>query len=368
MARRVRWLRWIGLCVLALIAVAGYVLSHNSPCGAPAAPLAGTLRMRAVVARCYGSADVLKVEEVARPTVADDAILVRVRAAAVNPLDWHFMRGEPYLVRLEAGIGAPKDIRVGEDFAGTVEAVGRNVRRFQVGDAVFGSRSGAFAEYLSVPEDRAVAKKPARVSFAEAAAVPIAAVSALQALREHGELKAGEKVLINGASGGVGTFAVQLAKAGGAEVTGVCSTRNVERVRALGADHVVDYTREDFTAGATRYDLIVDTVGNHGLFELRRVLGPRGAVVIVGGPSDNRWVGPLTGVARGWLLSLFVKQKFGMMLAHMDRADLELLGDLLQQGRLQPVIDRHYPLADAAAAMRYVEAGHAQGKVIIDVP
>jgi NADPH:quinone reductase-like Zn-dependent oxidoreductase len=368
MAQRIRWLRVIGLLVVVLAAVAAFALSYNSPCGAPAAPLAGGLRMRAVVHRCYGSADVLKVEEVARPAVADNEILVRIRAASVNPLDWHYLRGEPYLLRLDAGLGAPKDIRMGEDFAGTVEAVGRNVRRFKVGEDVFGARSGAFAEYLSMPEDRAVVLKPAGVTFEQAAAVPIAAVSALQALRDHGNLRSGQKVLINGASGGVGTFAVQIAKAAGAEVTGVCSTRNVERVRALGADHVVDYTREDFTAGAERYDLIVDNVGNHGLLELRRVLRTGGAVVSVGGPSDKWLVGPLIGVAKGWLLSRFVKERFGMMLARMNRADLETLSELMQQGKLIPVVDRHYALADAAGAIRYVEAGHAQGKVIVDVP
>ena len=368
MARRIRWLRAIGLLAIALIAVAALTLSHNSACGGSAAPPEGAPRMRAVVHRCYGPADVLRVEQVARPALADDQVLVRVRAASVNPLDWHYMRGEPYIVRLDAGVGAPTDIRMGEDFAGTVEAVGRSVRRFKVGDEVFGARSGAFAEYVSVPEDRAVVLKPAGVTFEQAAAVPIAAVTALQALRDNGNIRSGEKVLINGASGGVGTFAVQIAKAFGAEVTGVCSTRNVERVRALGADHVVDYTREDFSAGAERYDLIVDTVGNHGLSELRRVLRPKGALVIVGGPSDNRWIGPLTSVAKGWLFSRFVEQRFGMMLARMNRADLEALSDLMQQGKLTPVIDRHYALADAADAIRYVEAGHAQGKVIIDVP
>jgi len=368
MARRIRWLRAIGLLAIALIAVAALTLSHNSACGGSAAPPEGAPRMRAVVHRCYGPADVLRVEQVARPALADDQVLVRVRAASVNPLDWHYMRGEPYIVRLDAGVGAPTDIRMGEDFAGTVEAVGRSVRRFKVGDEVFGARSGAFAEYVSVPEDRAVVLKPAGVTFEQAAAVPIAAVTALQALRDNGNIRSGEKVLINGASGGVGTFAVQIAKAFGAEVTGVCSTRNVERVRALGADHVVDYTREDFSAGAERYDLIVDTVGNHGLSELRRVLRPKGAVVIVGGPSDNRWIGPLTSVAKGWLFSRFVEQRFGMMLARMNKADLEALSDLMQQGKLTPVIDRHYALADAADAIRYVEAGHAQGKVIIDVP
>ena len=368
MARRIRWLRACGLLAIALIAVAAFALSHNSACGQPPTPFAGAPGMRAVIHRCYGSADVLKLEQVARPAVADNDVLVRVRAASVNPLDWHYMRGEPYIMRLEAGFGRPKDIRMGEDFAGTVEAVGRNVREFKVGDEVFGSRGGAFAEYLRVPEGRGVVHKPATLSFEQAAAVPIAAITALQALRDAGKLRSGQKVLINGASGGVGTFAVQIAKSLGAEVTGVCSTRNVERVRALGADHVVDYTREDFTAGPERYDLIIDNVGNRGLLELRRVLVPEGTVVIVGGQSHDRWLGPLTGPLKGWMLSPFVKERYSMILAHIDQADLQTLSDLMQQGKLTSVIDRHYALADVPAAIRYVEAGHAQGKVIIDVP
>ena len=224
--------------------------------------------MKAIVSRCYGSPAVLRLENIAVPTPKDDEVLVRVRAASVNPLDWHYMRGTPYLVRTESGYGTPENPRLGVDFAGTVEAVGRNVKRFQPGDEVFGGKTGAFAEYVTIREGRAIAVKPTNVTFEQAASVPIAGLTALQALRDKGKIHAGQKVLINGASGGVGTFAVQIAKSYGAEVTGVCSTRNVELVRSLGADHVIDYTREDFTKDDQRYDLILDNVGNHTLLRV----------------------------------------------------------------------------------------------------
>jgi NADPH:quinone reductase-like Zn-dependent oxidoreductase len=280
--------------VLAALVVAGaYMLSHNDPCEPGPAPAGAAPRMKAFVYRCYGAPEVVKLEDVAKPTPKDDELLVRVRAASVNPLDWHFVRGEPYVMRMSAGFGKPADITLGVDFSGTVEAVGRNVTRFKPGDAVFGGRNGAFAEYLRVREDRVVALKPDNVSFEQAAGVAIAAVTALQALRDEGQLQAGQKVLVNGASGGVGTFAVQIAKAFGAEVTGVCSSRNVELVRSIGADRVIDYTREDFTRGNERYDVIVDNVGNHPFLDYRRVLRPQGRVVVVGGPG-GRWIGPLT--------------------------------------------------------------------------
>src|ERR1700733_9659888 len=241
----------IGIVILALLAIGvlwlGYGLSHDAACGpAPALPRNATA-MKALVSRCYGSPDVLKVENVEKPTAADNEVLMKVHAASVNPLDWHFMRGTPYFMRLQVGMGAPKDTRLGVDFAGTVEVVGKNVKRFKPGDDVFGGADGAFADYVTVPEDDALALKPSNISFQQAAAVPIAALTALQALRDKGRLQPGQKVLINGASGGVGTFAVQLAKSFGAEVTGVCSTRNVDLVRSLGADHVIDYTQQDFT-------------------------------------------------------------------------------------------------------------------------
>jgi NADPH:quinone reductase-like Zn-dependent oxidoreductase len=360
------------LGAVALLIVAGLVwlavaVSHTAPCTAAASPAAGAPLMKAVVGRCYGSPDVLRVEDVARPTLADDQVLVRVHAAALNPLDWHFMRGTPYLVRLTAGFGRPDNPRLGVDFSGTVEAVGRNVRRFKPGDEVFGGKRGAFAEYVSVREEGGLAVKPANVSFEQAAAVPIAGITALQALRDQGHIHPGEKVLINGASGGVGTFAVQIAKAYGAEVTGVCSTRNLELVRGIGADHVIDYTREDFTQGTQHYDLIVDTVGNHPLLELRRVLTPHGILVIVGGESQDNWIGPMSRMIDASLLAPFVKQKLAMFLADLNAADLTRLADLMREGKVKSVIDRSYGLDQIADAMRYLEKGHARGKVILSV-
>jgi NADPH:quinone reductase-like Zn-dependent oxidoreductase len=344
------------------------LLQHETPCpteaaGTPVGPV-----MRAVVHRCYGSADVLHIEAIERPPLKADEVLVQVHAASVNPLDWHFMRGTPYLVRLDEGIGQPADAQLGVDFAGTVVAVGSAVQRFKVGDAVFGGRDGAFAEYVAVHEQRALAHKPDNVSFEQAAAVPIAGITALQALRDKGHVHAREKVLINGASGGVGTFAVQIAKAYGAEVTGVCSTHNLELVRSLGADHVIDYTRDDFTHLGERYELIIDTVGSHPLLEYRRVLTPDGTLVIVGGPSTGNWLGPLATPLRAILLRPFISQRFEPFLAELSAADLEVLAQLMQTGKLTAVIDRRYPLAQAAAAMRYVEAGHAHGKVVLSVP
>ncbi|MGB6604550.1 MAG: NAD(P)-dependent alcohol dehydrogenase [Steroidobacteraceae bacterium] len=360
------------LGVAALLVVAGLVwlavaVSHDSPCTAAAAPAAGTPLMKAVVGRCYGSPDVLRVEEVARPAVADNQLLIRVHAAALNPLDWHLMRGTPYLVRLMAGFGRPDDVRVGVDFSGTVEAVGRRVSRFKPGDEVFGGKHGAAAEYVSVAEDGAIALKPANISFEQAAAVPIAAITALQALRDQGKIHAGEKVLINGASGGVGTFAVQIAKAYGAEVTGVCSTRNLDMVRAIGADHVIDYTREDFTRSGQRYDLVFDTVGNRALLDYRRVLTPTGIFVGVGGESRDNWIGPMRRWLDARMLAPFVSQKLRMFLAELNAPDLTVLAGLMREGKVTPVIDRRYGLDEAADAMRYLEKGHARGKVIISV-
>ena len=342
----------------------GAVVSHNSAC-ASAPQLAGDVtRMKAVVYRCYGSPDVLELEDVEKPTARDDEVLVKVRAAAVNPLEWHQMRGEPYLIRTDSGFGAPEDPRIGVDFSGTIEAVGKNVKRFHPGDEVFGARNGALAEYVRVREDRNVLPKPANVSFEQAASVPVAAITALQALRDRGRLQPGQKVLINGASGGVGTFAVQLAKSFGAEVTGVCSTRNVEMVRSLGADRVIDYTKEDFTQGDERYDLILDNVGNHPLLEARRVLTPQGRFVIIGGPS-GKWLGPMVGPLKALFLSPFVSQEFGMILGKLNPQDLGFLAGLMQAGKLTPVIDRTYPLSETAEAIRYLETGRARGKVVI---
>jgi NADPH:quinone reductase-like Zn-dependent oxidoreductase len=354
------------LVAVALLSLA-LALSHDSACGpAPVLP-DKTQLMKAIVHRCYGSPDVLKLEDIEKPTAVDDQVLVKVHAASVNPLDWHYMRGTPYLVRLDSGFGKPENPRLGVDFAGTVEAVGKNVKRFKPGDEVFGGKFGAFAEYVSVREDRALVLKPANLTFEQAASVPIAAITALQGLRDKGQIQPGQKVLINGASGGVGTFAVQIAKSFGAEVTGVCSTRNVAMVRSIGADHVIDYTQEDFTQGGQHYDLILDNVGSHSLLEYRRALNPKGIFVIVGGPSNGQWIGPLSIPIKALMLSPFVSQKFLPFLAELDQKDLTILGDLMQAGKVTPVIDRRYKLSEVPAAIQYLEEGHARGKVVISV-
>src|ERR1700680_976174 len=355
--------------VVFLLLSLGLSLSYDSACGpAPLLPNKTQL-MKAIVYRCYGSPDVLRFEDIEKPTAVDNQVLVKVHAASVNPLDWHYMRGTPYLVRTDSGLGKPTDPRLGGDFAGTVEAVGRNVKRLKPGDEVFGGRDGAFAEYVTVREERAVVLKPANVTFEQAASVPIAGITALQALRDKGRIQPGQKVLINGASGGVGTFAVQIAKSFGAEVTGVCSTRNVDLVRSLGADHVIDYTKEDFTKGTERYDVILDNVPNHSLSECRHILNPKGKYVMIGGggPNDSRWVGPFGRVISALLVSPFFGQDMGMMMADANQKDLTILADLMQSGKVKPVIDRTYKLSEVPVAIRYLEQGHARGKVIITV-
>jgi NADPH:quinone reductase-like Zn-dependent oxidoreductase len=265
------------------------------------------------------------------------------------------------------GLRKPKDTRLGVDFAGTVEAVGKNVTTFKPGDDVFGGRGGAFAEYVCRRAEGAVALKPANITFEQAASINIAGITALQGLRDKGKVQPGQKVLINGASGGVGTFAVQIAKSFGADVTGVCSTRNVDLVRSLGADRVIDYTKEDFAKGAERYDVILDNVPNHSLSECRRILNPKGKYVMIGGggPNDSRWIGPFGRVIHTLLLSPFISQKMGMMMADSSQKDLTILGDLMQSGKMKPVIDRTYKLSEVPAAIAYLEEGHARGKVVI---
>jgi NADPH:quinone reductase-like Zn-dependent oxidoreductase len=290
--------------------------------------------------------------------------LIRVRAASVNPLDWHYMRGTPYLVRIRTGLRKPKDTGLGVDVAGQVEAVGSNVTQFRPGDEVFGVARGAFAEYVSASETK-LALKPANLTFEQAAAVPIAAFTALQGLRDKGRIQSGQKVLINGAAGGVGTFAVQIARSFGAEVTGVCSTRNVEMVRSIGADRVIDYSQEDFTRSGQLYDLIFDSAGNHSPSDCRRVLTPEGTLVMVGGPDNGRWLGPLADVLEAVVLSRFVSQKLLPFLAHSSKDDLIVMKELLGAGKVTPVIDRTYPLRDVPDAIRYLEEGHAKGKVVI---
>jgi len=365
-------LRYKILSAIVFLLAAGVVtlalaMSHTAPCGAAPPLPAGATLMKGVVRRCYGPPDVLRYEDRVKPTPADDEVLVKVHAASVNPLDWHYLEGTPYLVRIDRGFGKPDDPRLGVDFAGTVEAVGKSVRRFKPGDEVFGGKLGAFAQYLTVREERAVALKPANVTFEQAASVPIAALTALQALRDKGHIKAGQKVLINGASGGVGTFAVQIAKSYGAEVTGVCSTKNVELVRSLGADHAIDYTREDFTKGAERYDLIVDNVSTHSVSDYKRVLRPNGVFVMIGSTTPGNWFGWLELPLEAWALSPFISQKFGMMLAELNKDDLAVMGGLMQSGKVTPAIDRTYKLSETAEAIRYLEKGHARGKVVLTV-
>jgi len=325
--------------------------------------------MKAIVYCDYGLPN-LKLQEIEKPTPADDQLLVRVRAASVNPYDWHFVEGTPKIMRLMGvGVRKPKDTRLGVDFAGTVEAVGKNVTQFKPGDDVFGGRGGAFAEYVCPRAYRAVAIKPANITFEQAASVNIAGITALQALRDKGNVQPWQKVLINGASGGVGTFAVQIAKSLGADVTGVCSTKNVDLVRSLGADHVIDYTKEDFAKGEQRYDVILDNVPNHSLSECRRILNPNGKYVMIGGggPNDSRWIGPFGRVINTMILSPFVSQKMGMMMADPSQKDLAVLAVMMQSGKVKPVIDRTYKLSEVPEAIRYLEQGHARGKVVITV-
>ncbi len=320
--------------------------------------------MKAIVYSNYGSPDVLKCEGIEKPTARDDEVLIKVRAASVNPVDWHFMRGTPYFVRILAGLRKPKITRLGVDVAGQVEAVGRNVTQFKPGDEVFGSCRGAFAEYACTSES-ALVTKPNNVTFEQAASVPVAAFTALQGLRDKGQIQPGQKVLINGAAGGVGTFAVQIAKWFGADVTGVCSTRNVDMVRSIGADRVIDYTREDFTKSGQRYDLIFDSVGNHSLLACRRVLNPKGIYIQVGGPSGRWMIGPLARAITAPVLSRFVSQKLSMVLARSSKEDLTIMHDLLKAGKVTPVIDKRYTLSEVPQAIRYLEEGHARGKVVI---
>ena len=366
-----RILKWIFRAIVLLLVLAflfvfvAYWRSTND-CGKGAAP---TNPMKAIVYCDYGLAN-LKVTDVEKPVPNDDQILVKVRAVSVNPYDWHFVEGTPKIMRLGFGLRKPKDTRLGVDYAGVVEAIGKHVTKFKVGDEVFGGRGGAFAEYVCVREGRLAALKPANISFEQAASVGIAGVTALQALRDKGKVQARQKVLINGASGGVGTFAVQIAKNMGAKVTGVCSTRNISLVKSLGADHVIDYTKEDFTKGEQRYDVLVDNVANRSLSECRRVLTPKGKYIMIGGGGANEqgWIGVLARPLQALIMSKFVKQEMSMMFTDAKQGDLAALADLMQSAKVQPVIDRTYKsLGEVPAALRYLEEGHARGKVVIAV-
>ncbi|MFD9355753.1 NAD(P)-dependent alcohol dehydrogenase [Streptomyces sp. NPDC060031] len=325
--------------------------------------------MKAIAQDRYGSPDVLEFGEVDKPAVGDHEVLVRVRAAAVNARDWHLMRGDPYVARLVLGLRRPKERIRGTDFAGRVEAVGEKVTRLRPGDEVFGEADGAFAEYVCAPEG-AVAAKPANLTFEQAAAVPLAGNTALMGLRDLGRVRPGQQVLINGASGGVGTFAVQIAKALGAEVTGVCSTRNADLVRSLGADRIVDYTREDFTRGGRRYDLVFDLVGNRSLTDIRSALTPAGTVVLSGGgvSEGGSVFGPMGLLLKGQALSRFAGgHRLLVLTATPNRENLDELRRLAEAGKVSPVIDRTYPLSEAPEAIRYLEVEHARAKVVVTV-
>jgi NADPH:quinone reductase-like Zn-dependent oxidoreductase len=331
------------------------------------APATPATKMRAVVRDAYGSADVLRIEEIPVPELTDDGVLVRVRAAGLNRADWYELVGQPLLARpMMGGVRKPRSRAVGGDFAGVVEAVGKGRDDFEPGDEVFGSRSGAFAEYVCARN--AIVRKPPNVTFEEAAAVPVAALTALQALRDHGGLQPGQRVLVNGASGGVGTFAVQIAKALGAgQVTAVCSTRNVERALLLGADRAIDYTREDFTRSGERYDVLFDNAGSRSWHACTRVLTRDATVVLVGGPKRNRFLGPLGHIAAMRLASLPSKRTTRFFVAKFNPEDLEILRRLLDERKITPVIDRRYELSETAEAFGYMGEGHAQGKIVITI-
>ena len=356
------FLALIGLAVVALM----LTVSYTADCGPPPQLAAGTDSMKAVRFRCYGPPDVLEFAEVEKPIAAADELLIKVHAAAVNPYDWHNMRGSPYLMRLGAGVGAPEDTALGVDFAGTVEAVGKDVEGFAPGDEVFGGVSGSFGEYVAWPVSRSIVHIPEGVSFEQAAAAPIAALTALQALRDQAELTSGQKVLINGASGGVGTFAVQIAKSMGLEVAGVCSTRNVAMVRSLGADRVFDYTKENYTESNEQFDAIIDMVGNHSISDNRKVLKETGSLVMVGGPKGN-WIAPMINPLKALIVSPFVDQRIGMFIAQFDADDLQEIGRLMASGEVKAVIDRRFTLDEVADAIRHSEKGRARGKIVIDL-
>ena len=320
--------------------------------------------MKAVVRHSYGSPDVLKLEEVEKPTVTEDGVLVRVHASSVNPAEFYSMYGL-YIMRPQSGWTQPKDSRIGTDFAGVVEAVGSKVAHLKVGDEVYGGRTGAFAEYVSVVN--AVVRKPVNISFEEAAAIPTAAVTALQGLRDYGKIKPGDQVLINGAAGGVGTFAVQIAKALGAEVTGVTSTKNIEMIRSIGADHVIDYTKDDFTKNGKQYDILLDIAGSRTWKEYKRVLKPKANFVIVGGQKDNKWIGPLANTLRLKIVAMGSSQQVAFFIANFTREDLNLLREMVEAGKIKPVVEKVYPLEQAVDAMKYLATGHARGKIVLKI-
>ena len=366
-----RVLKWI-VRVIVLFFLAAFLLlfiaywRSTNDCGHTAA-LANP--MKAIRYCEYGSPDVLKLEEVEKPVPNDNEVLVTVRAASLNSLEAAVIR-DLWIIRLMSGLRKPKTTRFGRDFAGVVETVGKSVTEFKAGDEVFGVRWGAVAEYVCVPEQRAIVLKPPNISFEQAGAVGVAGLTALQGLRNAGKIHAGQKVLINGASGGVGTFALQIAKAFGTEVTAVCSTRNVEMARALGADHVIDYTKEDFTKGEQRYDVLFDNVGNRSFSERRQILKPHGICVLAGIGSMGAYDDSLNRIAGTFTASLrsrFIDQKFERYVTTMNKADLTFLRDLMAEGKLTPVVEKTYPVSQTAEAVRYLQQGHVRGKIVINV-
>jgi NADPH:quinone reductase-like Zn-dependent oxidoreductase len=321
--------------------------------------------MRAAVRDRYGSPERVEVREIDKPVPSDDEVLVSVAAAGLNVADWYGVTGRPWVGRPSTGLRKPKEERLGIDYAGTVEAVGRNVTEFRAGDEVIGGRTGALAEYVAARADRAIVRKPANVTFEQGATVAVAGVTALQGLRDKGQLQPGQKVLVNGASGGVGTYAVQVAKALGGEVTAVCSTGNVELVRSLGADHVVDYTQEDFTRSDRRYDVLLDVAGSKSLTACKRVLAPDARFVVVGGSRSSRLLGPLGHVVGALLAGLWSSQKVGFFIAKLNKEDMEVLRGMLETGEVTPVIDRRYELSEVADALRYMGEGHCRSKIVV---
>jgi NADPH:quinone reductase-like Zn-dependent oxidoreductase len=369
-----RILRWTLRIVLVALLFAGMAIfiaywRSTNDCQRQSAAPANS--MKAVVHCEYGTPDVLEVKDIEKPAPDDMQLLVRVRAASLNPLDGHMMRGM-LLVRLMGnGLRKPKDTRIGVDYSGVVEAIGKNVTQYKVGDEVFGGRNGALAQYICPRADRGIALKPANLTFEEAGSIAVAGITALQGLRDIGHVGTGQKVLVNGASGGVGTFAVQIAKALGAEVTGVCSTRNIDLVKSIGADHVIDYTKEDFTNGDQQYDVVFDNVQNHSFSERRRALTPNGICVLAGIGGAGWHADTGTHIARSFttpMMSKFTSQKFKFFIAELNHNDLAYLADLMQSGKMKPVIDRTYKsLTETPEALTYLEEGHARGKVVINV-
>ena len=357
-------LKFVGVLLLIAVTALAVTLSYDKNCPTPETveQLAGGIT--AVSYHCYGGPNVLVLQQIEKPVPADNEVLVKVHSAGVNPLDWHYMRGSPYFLRLGSGIGAPANTRLGVDFAGTVEAVGSTVTLFKPGDAVFGGRTGAFGQYITVRETGAIAHKPDSISFDQAGSVAIAAVTALQALGDKGQLQAGQKVLINGASGGVGTFAVQIARAMGAEVTGVSSARNHELVSSLGASHMIDYKTTNYTEGSERYDLIVDMIGNHSVGANSSVLKPGGRLVMVGGGKGD-WFGPMIGPLAALVQSPFIEQEIILFIASLSQKDMKKLADLMASGEVAPVIDRTFALDRISEAIAYSESGRARGKIVV---